>query len=482
MVMQADAAELLPQVVVDGREAERLVSPRHCFLPVADASGIPRTPSLLTVTSLNLRTAKRQRSVCMGAMAAETYSTARSLYLTARSGGDTVIHKFAYTDRGPRYRGVGVVKGSLAGAERGFSLGEHEGVLGVVTDVHRFGSVFRPGNFRTPNISTGTLFMPALTVNTGTPPSAPILITQPGAINVPAPVNGSPILPIPLPWPGGFPAPEPDQTKEFDLGRYRLTLLRESGEEKFVLEEASHIPNREQTEPIGKPGDSIHGVRFMGERLYVVTYRKIDPLYAIDLSDPEMPRIAGQLEVPGFSDYLHPIGSDLLLGVGIDTVPDVNNDWFQGIKVELFDVSDPATLESLGAIVVGRRASRSAALRDHHAISHLPAGEDGIHRFAVPVKMHDGDSNSDDRPMVHFPWWHTGLYLFEVEEANSAANAQLREVGAVIAAEVGEGVPSADQYTRGDRSVIQGAAVHYVHRGNVWSAPWDAPEEAVGPQ
>jgi hypothetical protein len=66
---------------------------------------------------------------------------------------------------------------------------------------------------------------------------------------------------------------------------------------------------------------------------------------------------------------------------------------------------------------------------------------------------------------------HTGLYLFEVEEASPVAAAQLREVGAVIVAEAGEGTTSSSQYTTEDRSVIQGAAVHYVHGGDVWSAP-----------
>ncbi len=334
MVMQAGEAELLPQVVMDGGAPEPLVSPRRCFLPVADANEIPRTPSLLTVTSLDLRKPKRRVSVCMGGMAAELYSSTQSLYLTARSAGITVIHKFAYTDRGPQYRGVGRVKGSLAGAERGFSLGEHDGVLGVVTDVHSFGR----------NLRIGTL-------------PTPISIAPPGGIVLPSPLLTWPAAPITITRPGVIPVLNEDQPEEPDLGRYRLTLLRESREEDFVLDEVSHIPNEEQPEPIGKPGDFIHGVRFMGERLYVVTYRKVDPLYAIDLSDPEMPRIAGQLQVPGLSDYLHPIGTDLLLGVGFDTLPDVRNDWFQGIKVELFDVSDPAELESLDVIAVGRRGS-----------------------------------------------------------------------------------------------------------------------------
>lgn len=410
-VMRASAAGLLPRLWLDGGAPQPLVSPRRCMLPLRDAA-TQGTPSLLTVTSLDLRNPARRASLCMAELAGTLYSSTRSLYLTASSWswGKTVVHKFAYTQSGPQYRGVGTVEGTLFGTQRGFSLGEHEGVLGVVTDLYAA-------------------------------------------------------------------APEPAAP---ELGRYRLTLLRESPGRDLVLEEVSHLPSEAAPEPIGKPGDFLHGVRFLGERLYVVTYRNLDPLYVIDLSDPAAPRIAGQLEVPGFSDYLHPIGSDLLLGVGFDTAPDVRNDWFQGIKVELFDVSDPAAVESLDAIAVGRRGSQSAALRDHHAISHLPAGSEGVHRFAVPIEVHDREPRPQDGPSTSFPWLHTGLYLFEVEGAGSGAAARLRDVGAVVASDASAG--GSGQHTHGDRSVIQGAAVHYLHQGQVWSAPWDAPDDVVGPR
>lgn len=467
-VLRARDDELLPRVAVDGRAPRPLVSLDRCLLGIADNHEIYRTPVLLTVTSLDLRNPRRHASLCMGALPQVIYSSTGSLYLAFASEGRSVVHKFAYTNRGPRYRGAGVVEGSVVGAQRGFSLGEHDGVLGVLTDLQTF--VFgwppfigtRPPGPVTP-VPPGTILLPP------SPPGGIVVAPLPTPTNPPVPPI--PIVPIPIPDPG-----------EPELGRYRLTLLRESRREAFVLEEVSRLPNAEQPEPIGKPGDFVHGVRFMGERLYVVTFRKVDPLYAIDLEDPVNPRIVGQLEIPGFSDYLHPIGRDLLLGVGFDTLPDVRNDWFQGIKVELFDVSDPAALQSLDVITVGRRGSQSAALRDHHAISHLPAGPDGRHRFAVPIEVHDREPFPSDGPTTYFPWLHTALYLFEVEEAGSAAAARLREVGALIAAEPSDPAPTSGQSSFGDRSVIQGAAAHYVHGGRVWSAPWDAPEKAVGPE
>ncbi len=66
--------------------------------------------------------------------------------------------------------------------------------------------------------------------------------------------------------------------------------------------------------------ERIHAVRFMGDKLYLVTFRNIDPLFTIDLSDPANPRVLGFLEAPGFDEYMHPISSDLLIGVGVERV------------------------------------------------------------------------------------------------------------------------------------------------------------------
>ena len=86
-------------------------------------------------------------------------------------------------------------------------------------------------------------------------------------------------------------------------------------------------------------GEQVQSVRFVGDVGYVVTFRQIDPFYTIDLSDPANPRILGELKIPGFSSYLHPISDTLVLGVGSDADPDGR---VTGAKVSLFDVSDLA--------------------------------------------------------------------------------------------------------------------------------------------
>lgn len=86
----------------------------------------------------------------------------------------------------------------------------------------------------------------------------------------------------------------------------------------------------------------IYSARFMGDTGYFVTYRQVDPLFSVDLSDPENPKILGELKIPGFSEYLHPYGDGKLLGIGMD----VSEDGFttEGVKLSMFNVTDPSNV------------------------------------------------------------------------------------------------------------------------------------------
>lgn len=86
-------------------------------------------------------------------------------------------------------------------------------------------------------------------------------------------------------------------------------------------------------------GERIYSVRYIGDRAYVVTFRQVDPLYVVDLSDPTQPAVLGELKIPGYSAYLHPVGDGLLVGIGRDADEDGR---IVGFKASLFDVSDPA--------------------------------------------------------------------------------------------------------------------------------------------
>lgn len=109
-------------------------------------------------------------------------------------------------------------------------------------------------------------------------------------------------------------------------------------------------------------GERIYSVRFVGDRGYVVTFRQVDPLYVIDLSDPTAPAATGELKILGFSSYLHPIGDHLLIGVGQDATEEGRT---TGTQVSLFDVSNPTDPQRLQKYTLDDASSN--AEYDHHA-------------------------------------------------------------------------------------------------------------------
>ena len=103
-----------------------------------------------------------------------------------------------------------------------------------------------------------------------------------------------------------------------------------------------------QVDNLGRDED-IYAVRYVADKAYVVTFRRTDPLYVIDLSDPTDPTTEGELKITGYSAYLHPVGEDLLLGVGREAT---DTGRVTGAKVSLFDVSDPADPRTLDTLVL----------------------------------------------------------------------------------------------------------------------------------
>ena len=117
--------------------------------------------------------------------------------------------------------------------------------------------------------------------------------------------------------------------------------------------------------PIGRvsglgQGQRIYSVRFIGDVGYVVTFRQVDPLYTIGLADPTAPKVLGELELLGYSAYLHPIADDLLLGVGQDATPEGRT---KGVQVSLFGVGDPAHPKLLAQHALGARVLVAGRVR-----------------------------------------------------------------------------------------------------------------------
>ena len=113
-------------------------------------------------------------------------------------------------------------------------------------------------------------------------------------------------------------------------------------------------------------GEMIYSVRFMKDKAYIVTFRQIDPLFVIDTSDPTLPKVLGELKIPGFSNYLHPISDNTLLGIGQDADEETGQQG--GIKLSLFDVSDTAKPEEIDSIILGESGSYAEVLNNHKAL------------------------------------------------------------------------------------------------------------------
>lgn len=134
----------------------------------------------------------------------------------------------------------------------------------------------------------------------------------------------------------------------------------------YVLDDEMNI--RGKIENIA-PGERIYSTRFIGDRLYMVTFRRVDPLFVVDLKDPGQPKILGQLKIPGFSDYLHPFDENHIIGFGKETEETKNGAVLtKGFKMALFDVSNVSKPQQKFVEIIGDRGTDSELLRNHKAL------------------------------------------------------------------------------------------------------------------
>jgi uncharacterized secreted protein with C-terminal beta-propeller domain len=137
-------------------------------------------------------------------------------------------------------------------------------------------------------------------------------------------------------------------------------------------------------------GERIFSARFLGDIGYIVTFRQVDPLFAIDLSDPENPKVLGELKIPGFSDYMHPLGDDHLLTIGRDI--DENTQVDRGTALQIFDVSDPANPIASHKTVLGE--GYSEANHNHKAFNFYATEAPDAGLLAFPFVSYQGDFSS----------------------------------------------------------------------------------------
>ncbi|MCW4018326.1 MAG: beta-propeller domain-containing protein [Candidatus Bathyarchaeota archaeon] len=125
-----------------------------------------------------------------------------------------------------------------------------------------------------------------------------------------------------------------------------------------------------------KMDENLYAVRFMGDKCYVVTFEKIDPFFIIDMSNPAAPQVSGELKIPGYSTYLHPLDENHIIGLGEE-----NNT----LKLSLFDVSNVNSPTEIAKYIVDARYADSTALYDPHAFLFDAQKQ----MLAIPVSIND---------------------------------------------------------------------------------------------
>jgi uncharacterized secreted protein with C-terminal beta-propeller domain len=178
----------------------------------------------------------------------------------------------------------------------------------------------------------------------------------------------------------------------------------------FVLDETMNISGSIQDIA---PGERIYSTRFLGEKGYMVTFRNVDPFFAIDLSDHTNPKIMGALKIPGFSDYLHPYDENTIIGFGKDTAV-VKNKWNNedmaialGFKLSAFDVTDFANPVESFKEVIGDRGTNSEISYNHKVL--LVDKETGL--LAFPIDVYEAKDKTNIEEYGKFAY--QGLFLFK---------------------------------------------------------------------
>lgn len=174
------------------------------------------------------------------------------------------------------------------------------------------------------------------------------------------------------------------------------------------------------------PGERIYSTRFMGDKVYMVTFKQVDPLFVIDTSNPNKPEVLGYLKIPGYSTYLQPVDETHILGFGYETVA---NDWggtsTGGLKLSLFDVSNVNKPKEIATDVIGKSGTYSELLNNHKAL--MFSLDKGIMAFPI--------SRTSDNYINDF----VGAYVYNVNASKVELKSQISHMENIK-----------DGYTNGD--------------------------------
>lgn len=160
-------------------------------------------------------------------------------------------------------------------------------------------------------------------------------------------------------------------------------------------------------------GERIYSARFMGNRIYIVTFKETDPLFVIDTKNPAQPKVMGELKIPGFSNYLHPYDENHLIGFGHDTKITSNKGSSQpliitnGVKLSLFDVSDITNPKEKFTEIIGGRGTYSPLNYDHKALLF----HKNRNLMAFPISVYTNKQGSDFEQTFEFQ----GGYVYKLD-------------------------------------------------------------------
>lgn len=185
---------------------------------------------------------------------------------------------------------------------------------------------------------------------------------------------------------------------QFSIDEYNdnLRVAINSNDGSKIVVYDNNMKKIGETENLAE-GENMYSSRFMGNRAYLVTYKTIDPLYVIDLSNPYEPEVLGELKIPGYSTYLHPYDENHIIGIGMQTEEKVNRNsngkvisttaTITGMKMALFDVTDVNMPVQMSETIIGDSRTTSAILNNHKAL--LFSKEKQL--LAIPVNNYKED-------------------------------------------------------------------------------------------
>jgi hypothetical protein len=207
-------------------------------------------------------------------------------------------------------------------------------------------------------------------------------------------------------------------------------------------------------------GEQLYSARFVGRRGFLVTFVNIDPLFTIDLSDPTAPTLVGELHIPGYSTYIHPLDENHLISIGKDAIPEGDFAWYQGVQLSMFDITNLADPKLMHKRVIGVRGTDSEALYNHKAFTYW--SEEGL--LAIPMDLYEYKT-AQTHPSQYGERTFVGLYGYRVSLENG-----FEQIGRISTVDL-QTYPY--YYSSWMRGTFIGDYVYAIQQDGVSSAPID---------